>query len=301
MSNARENPLAFRALYDGPLVRVEDYSCRFTRGGPGGEECSDLSQVVLVRRGAFCRHFGRRSVLADANQAVFFSGGAAYRVSHPADCGDRGTVLTPAPEALSDILREFDHDGDICAEHPFPFLTGPCDAGLFWRHHELVRRLPHSAEPLWAEETALRLVADLVSAAFAQCDLPRRPRRQETVAAHAERVEAAKSYLAGRVGERTTLGEAARAAGASPFHLARAFRQQTGVPVHRYLVRLRLRTSLERLAEGAHDLAALALELGFDSHSHFAAAFRREFDRTPSEVRRAGRRALRELSKNLKV
>jgi AraC family transcriptional regulator len=117
----------------------------------------------------------------------------------------------------------------------------------------------------------------------------------------AERVEAAKSYLAGRVGERTTLGEVACAAGASPFHLARAFRQQTGVPVHRYLVRLRLRASLERLAGGADDLAALALELGFDSHSHFAAAFRREFDRTPSEVRRAGRRALRELSKNLKV
>jgi AraC-like DNA-binding protein len=51
-----------------------------------------------------------------------------------------------------------------------------------------------------------------------------------------------------------------------------------------------------------NNLTALAFELGFSSHSHFADAFRREFGRTPSEVRRnAGRRTLREMSKNLIV
>jgi AraC-like DNA-binding protein len=56
------------------------------------------------------------------------------------------------------------------------------------------------------------------------------------------------------------------------------------------------------LSSCANNLTALALELGFSSHSHFADAFRREFDRTPSDVRRnLGRRALREMSKNLIV
>jgi len=72
----------------------------------------------------------------------------------------------------------------------------------------------------------------------------------------------------------------------SPFHLARIFQQQTGVPVHRYLTQLRLRASMERLAEGASDLTALALELGFSSHSHFTDAFRREFGKAPSEIRK---------------
>jgi AraC-like DNA-binding protein len=45
----------------------------------------------------------------------------------------------------------------------------------------------------------------------------------------------------------------------------------------------------------------LALELNFSSHSHFTDTFRREFGRTPSDVRN-GRRAMpAEMSKNLKV
>jgi AraC-like DNA-binding protein len=74
------------------------------------------------------------------------------------------------------------------------------------------------------------------------------------------------------------------------------------MPIHRYLTRLRLRAALERLAGGVHDLTALALEIGFSSHSHFTDVFRREFGRTPSAVRRdAGRRTLGEMSKNLEV
>src|SRR5262249_37447049 len=78
------------------------------------------------------------------------------------------------------------------------------------------------------------------------------------------------------------------------------FQQRTGAPVHRYLTRLRLRASLERLADGETDLTALALELGFSSHSHFTGAFRREFGRTPSAVRRDPvRRTIRESGKSL--
>ena len=86
--------------------------------------------------------------------------------------------------------------------------------------------------------------------------------------------------------ERVTLDDVARAVHVSPFHLARIFQQQTGVPVHRYLTQLRLRASLERLADGAGDLTAVALELGFSSHSHFTDAFRREFGHSPSEMRK---------------
>ena len=156
-------------------------------------------------------------------------------------------------------------------------------------------------EPLWADEAALQLVADVLGAAFARHGLPGKRRRNGTDADHADRAEGAKTYLASRLGERITLDDVARAVHASPFHLARVFRQRTGVPLHRYLNRLRLRAALERLAGGANNLTALALELGFSSHSHFADAFRREFGRTPSDVRAGSRRALREMSKNLKA
>jgi AraC-like DNA-binding protein len=55
--------------------------------------------------------------------------------------------------------------------------------------------------------------------------------------------------------------------------------------VHRWLLRLRLHASLERVAEPGSDLTTVALDFGFASHSHFTAAFRRTFGLTPSALR----------------
>src|SRR5205809_3323694 len=202
MSRRPENTLTFRSLYDSPIVSVRDYRCRACRGGPAAEEHSGVDSIALVRHGAFCKHFGRRSVTADVNQAVFFSKESTYRVSHPADCGDRGTVFVPSPRVLNDIIRELDPSIDDRPERPFPFVTGPCDSGVFWRHRELVQRLEAAEsdplEPLWADVTALQLVADVLEAAFARQGLPRKRRRNGTDADHAVRAEAAKTYLASR-------------------------------------------------------------------------------------------------------
>lgn len=290
MPDNRDKELVYRPLHESPIVSVLDYCCHIARGGPGDEEESDANNIVLMRHGAFSRHFGRRSVTADVNQAVFFSRESTYRVSHPSDCGDRGTVFTVSPRVLNDIVRELDPSIDEHPNQPFRFVTGPCDSSVFWRHRELVQRLEaaesNPLEPLWADVTALQLVADVLESAFVQRGVAREPKRQGTGADHAERTEAVKAYLACRMSERITLDDVARAVHASPFHLARIFQQQTGVPVHRYLTQLRLRASLERLAEDDTDITAIALELGFSSHSHFTDAFRREFGRPPSKVRK---------------
>jgi AraC-like DNA-binding protein len=64
------------------------------------------------------------------------------------------------------------------------------------------------------------------------------------------------------------------------------FQQVEGVPLYRYQLRLRLARSLD-LLERFHDLSALALELGFSSHSHFSAAFQQTYGRSPSAFRRS--------------
>jgi AraC-like DNA-binding protein len=99
--------------------------------------------------------------------------------------------------------------------------------------------------------------------------------------------------------ENVRLEDVAYAVNSSPFNFARIFQQQTGLPVHRYLTLLRLRASLDRIAAEA-DLTTIALDLGFSSHSHFTEVFRREFGKTPSEIRAELKtNAIREMSKNL--
>lgn len=289
MPKRAEDLLKFHVLYESPLVSIRDYHCHAKRCGPEGEEYSGTNNVVLLRHGAFCQHFGRRHVTADVNQAVFFAKGSTYRVSHPSDCGDRGTTFLPSPRILNDIVRELDPSIDDRPDKPFPFPTGPCQTSVFWRHRELVQALENAdatpIEPLWADVTALQLIADVVGAAYVRHGMRAKRRRPSTARDHADRVEATKTLLAARLGERVTLDGMARAVHASPFHLARIFQQHTGVPMHRYLLQLRLRAALERLAAGADDLTSLALELGFSSHSHFTDSFRREFGQPPSAAR----------------
>ena len=279
----------YRPLYESPIISLHDYCCHSTRGGPGLEEESSVNNIVLMRHGAFAQHFGSRTFTADVNQAVFFSRASTYRVSHPADCGDRGTVFTVIPRVLNDIVRELDPSIDEHPDQPFRFITGPCGSEIFLRHRELVQRLENAEsdplEPLWADVTALQLVADVLESAFAKQGVRHQSKRKATAVDHAERAEAAKSYLASKLTERITLDEVAAAVNLSPFHFARIFQEHTGVPVHRYLTKLRLRLAMERLSESQIDLTELALDLGFSSHSHFSDSFKREFGKTPSEVR----------------
>jgi AraC-like DNA-binding protein len=295
--------ITFRTLYDSPMIGVRDYICRDRSCTRSAEEHSDINSILLMRHGAFSRHFGKKQFTADVNQATFFAKDSVYQVSHPVDHGDRGTTFTIAHSILTDIIRELNPTID---EHPddlFPFASGPCSTEIFWRHRDYVRRLENAAndplEPLWADVTGLQLVADVLEAAFIQHG--KKPqRRSSTNADHLERAESAKTYLASKFTENVRLEDVAAAVNASPFNFARIFQQQTGLPIHRYLTLLRLRASLEKIADVDSGLTEIALELGFSSHSHFTDVFRREFGKTPSEIRsELNKKSIREMSKNL--
>ncbi len=282
------DPLSFRTLHVSPLVGVREYRCAACEGGPGPEEFSAGDTIVLMRHGAFCRHFGRRRVTADVNQVAFFRRGATYRVSHPAACGDHGTSIALSPRILREILEAFDPRFGDDEAATFPFHAGPCAPDLFRRHADLVRQLAFEREPLAADVLSLQLAADALAAAFDHAARPLAPasRRRATRDDHAELVERTKAHFSAHLEGRVTLEDLARAVHASPFHLARVFQQHTGTPLYRYFTALRLRAAATRLAEGERDMAALALSYGFASHSHFTGAFRREFGVPPSAFRR---------------
>jgi AraC family transcriptional regulator len=297
--------LQFRTLYDSPMIAVRDYICRHDHREASAEEESDSNSITLMRHGAFARHFGKAKVTSDVNQASFFAKGSVYRVSHPSGCGDRGTSMVVAESILTDIIRELDPSVDERAGDPFTFSSGPVDTALFLRHRDYVRRLENASvdplEALWADVTGLQLIADVLVSAYEHAGAKPR-KRTSTSKDHAERAEAAKAYIAKHLGENISLADIAAVANASPFNFARLFQQQTGMPVHRYLTRLRLRTSLERIVEPGADLTSIALDLGFSSHSHFTDVFRREFGKTPSEIRdSASISSLTEMSKNLRA
>jgi len=82
------------------------------------------------------------------------------------------------------------------------------------------------------------------------------------------------------------LAPLARTLGVSPFRLCHAFGEASGRTISRHLDHLRLHAALDLLASQEGRLVDVALAVGYSSHSHFTARFRRALGVTPSEVRR---------------
>jgi AraC family transcriptional regulator len=82
-----------------------------------------------------------------------------------------------------------------------------------------------------------------------------------------------------------SLAEIARCAGVSRYVLLRAFGVATGRSVMRYVRGRRLTEAARRLAAGAPDILAVALDAGYASHEAFTRAFREQFGLTPEAAR----------------
>ena len=71
--------------------------------------------------------------------------------------------------------------------------------------------------------------------------------------------------------------------------LASAFKRETGQTPHEFLVTCRIRKAMDILSKDpSARITDLAITLGFASSQHFAARFRRETGKTPSEYRARG-------------
>jgi len=89
------------------------------------------------------------------------------------------------------------------------------------------------------------------------------------------------THLADDIG----LDALAAIAGLSPKHFARAFRQSTGMPPHRWLIERRIDRAKALLLTTDLSLAEIALACGFADQSHFTAAFRKLAGLTPGGYR----------------
>jgi AraC-like DNA-binding protein len=267
--------LAADRLLTSPTVQIRDVYCEGTCRLQSAEEFASATTLVFPYRGVFVRHLGHDQAVAEANQVLFFNANEGYRVSHPVPGGDASLSLTISEPLLQELA-------------PYPLVrTG---AGVAFqkqrlridaRTQALVAMLRHSlrrkiAQPLEAEGLALTLVRRALG--------PRTTHAPSATTGRQRLVDRAKLVLASDLAHRWTLADIAGEVRCSPVYLTQVFQQVEGLPLYRYQLRLRLARALDLLAQ-YDDLTALSLDLGFSSHSHFSAAFRSAYGRSPSEFR----------------
>ncbi len=92
------------------------------------------------------------------------------------------------------------------------------------------------------------------------------------------------TFLRDRFAEHVSLDQLASLAGMSPFHFAKVFTRQVGVPPHAFQIHVRLQRATDLLAMGKSHVET-ALETGFCDQSHFCRAFKKKFGVTPAQYR----------------
>ena len=270
-------------LHKDPRLFVTDWACDGAEDDtrPGATEAFDEDSIVLARSGTYRIHLGSRQVVVDPGSIVFYRRSDEYRITHPAACGDRCTVL-----GLRSGLRE------ELADEGWPLLGAAFDTGsrtlATWRDALELRALRTAAargDALEAEEIGLNMIERILGYVRAARGGDE-PKLRDTREAHRRIVDDTRALIVDQFAEPLTLTEISREVGASPFHLSRVFKRETGWSVHRYLLRVRLMSALDALKGGVR-LTRVAHDHGFSSHSHFTHAFRRHFGTLPSNLLRA--------------
>ena len=274
-------------LPESCAVTIVDLPCAGHDTVRGEEEHTPTHEVVVPRRGAYLREVNGEIGWVDAGTVTFGHPAEGYRVRHPVPGGDVCTIFALSPHAARELLGP---------EAQFPQAQAPLDGRAY-----LLHRLALGAARAGERRPGAGLAAEEYAAAFLQEALapwsPPRPAPRRG-AEHAMR---ARAVVARRYREPLTLAAIALASGCSMFHLSRQFTRRFGIPIWRYVLRLRLRDALEQILETRDGLSQIGLGAGFASQSHFGDAFRAEFGCAPGRVRRLPGPALAELRRRARI
>lgn len=276
-----------KTIFASPLLKVGVFRCplAYPRFGDTGPATGHW--LVFPRTSVRIIPAGGEPIIADPNSVLFYNQAQEYRRAPLSEQGDQCEWFDFAPALLATALQPYDAVAADHPERPFRFSHTPSAARLYLRQRLVVEHLLAHNPPdtLLVEETLLGVLDQVLHSAYQARGVylqTLRPAGQR----HARALSGAvQEVLNLHFQEAVSLTWLANAVFCSPYQLCRLFRQQTGYTIHQYLNQLRLRTALAAVADGADDLTALALDLGYASHSHFTQAFRQCFGLPPAQLR----------------
>ena len=256
--------------HDFQTPRDLDWGATFHPGSI--EVCLNLSGSGYVRAGDSRLEF-------EADTVAFY-----HRGEQPLEArrigGQRHQFLTLelAPEFLREQLAGAEsvlHPlvRAVVEGRPVKEPLGPLTR-LTVEQRQMVETLRHppvyaAAQPVWYRCKAVEMAVLFLFRPPPEAELF--CTRQQRLAQ--ERVERVIQLLRENLAEPPSLEELGRKVGCSPYYLSRIFSAQTGRTIPQFLRQLRLERAAELLRTGRYNVTEVALEVGYNSLSHFSQAF----------------------------
>jgi AraC-like DNA-binding protein len=279
----------FRPLFRCEAIGLFDWRCPGCDTPAHEEEYNDAYEVVVVRRGAFVREVDGVAAFIPAGTLTFAAPGEVHRIRHPVPGGDACSVFRPSVDSIKEMLGALDPAHGDAQSPRFPLSHAPLAGREYLLHRLALRAATTGADPVEQEESTIWFLYAALGYVWARSNGEAAPAQRLAGAAWTRALEYTARVLevvGRRFQERLTLAQIGRAVHCSPFHLSRLVTSVTGLPIHRLLVRHRLRQALERVLDSRESLSTIAFATGFSSHGHLTDAFRGEFGCTPDRIRR---------------
>jgi AraC-like DNA-binding protein len=264
--NDRLEKIRFRRFDDMrflELMSVADTRRHFSAFHESYTICANMT-----RGGAEWRYRGKLQ-RGEGKMLMLMQPGEAHRTQKL--IGDTGSfnLIHLAPSWIENAVKEAGHGGRLNFSRGLVTHRPTYDAMLSF----LDAAQSEDASQLERESRLLRFLELLFLHGAEHC----RESGMDNASVHA--LGRARDYLADNYEQKILLGDLARVAGLTKFHLLRSFTRRYGLTPHAFLTHVRISKARAQLQNGRR---LTGVELGFYDQSHFIRAFGKIVGTTPT-------------------
>ncbi|HVI44988.1 MAG TPA: AraC family transcriptional regulator [Chitinophaga sp.] len=271
-------------IYDSAICSVHNFLCQCQDCTVSATEHQEKFSIAFIRQGNFVFKVFRNDLDAYNGMFLVCKPGFEHRVGHVHDMPDQCTIFSFPAESIARLeeqataLNWFLKNPDI---HSTLVKATP---EMEYLHHRIFRLLqkPHFPR-LWAEQLMMDLFALVLSRGDRQqmAMLSMKQKRN-----YLPMIVQVKDYINDNLSDDISLPQLADIGYLSPFHFNRLFRQITGISPYNYLVQVRLKQASMQLLHTGRSVTDIAFDAGFNSLEHFSAAYKKQYGKPPSHIRR---------------
>jgi AraC family transcriptional regulator len=259
---------AIATLHRGQFGKVEIVRCSGAHSSASQTDVAARLHFSLPLAGAFVCHLDEDALFIDPTSLLCTRAGESYRISHPHG-GDCTLVFTPSRELFAQLSRrvspaDFNRHGPTLIASPRIQML----ARMLYVNHLCAR------DVFAADECLIELFGCIAMQ-------PRSIRLPKDDALVRRTIE----FVHCSAEPQLTLKGVAAAMNVGAAHLTTSFKRRTGVALYQYVMNLKLARALHRLVSTDDFVTDIAMDLGFNSHSHFSSAFKARYGITPSQAR----------------
>lgn len=239
----------------------------------------DTYAIGMIERNAYTFYHQGAVHLIQAGEIVVINPGEIHTGEAMDSSGWTYRMFYPSLAWMREIAQEITGHAWDMPHFEGSVIGDPTIAGMIRDLH----RMAQNGADTFAQQTASRLAFGTLIERYAV----NMPLVRASLSHQDERaiVRRAREYMQANLAQPITLHDLAAVGHVSPYHLAKVFKDATGLPPHKYLTNLRVMRARHMLRSGA-SISDVAAATGFTDQSHLTRWFKRVTGITPGQYAR---------------